>query len=394
MDQIEQKAAAKAFVERWMAAEGSEDRESDNFWIELCGELLEIPNPTYVLDRQRKVRGRRIDIFYEDRGILIENKSRGISLDAPEQRGWTGTGKNKRPRMITPYEQARWYADNIVPRSIAPRWILTCNFDEIRIYDTNNEYPENSFETISLEDLPDLLHRLRFFTSKEESRLEREKELSVQAGEVVGRLYDRLASRYHNIEHNKDEQRALNILITRIVFLLYAEDALLLNEHQGFYRYLEGFSVEGIAGALKDLFLVLNTPEDERGNLYVNEKALAFPYINGGLFEEDIPIPPFDDNARVTLLLEASAEFDWARISPTIFGAVFESTLNPETRRAGGMHYTSVENIHKVIDPLFLDSLKAELVDIEGERVLRDRERYLIDFQHKLASISILENTR
>lgn len=387
MNQVEQKNAAKAFVERWQAAEGNEQRESNSFWIELCVEVLGIPNPTHALSFERKVQGKRIDVFYEDMGILIENKSRGVDLDKQYERGKNEGGD---ARLVTPYAQAKWYADNM-PRSQSPRWLITCNFDEIRIYDLEEELPEKSYETLLLEELPDLVHRLSFFTRRENSRLEREKKLSIEAGEVVGVLYDELSSRYHDIENSEEEQRSLNILITRIVFLLYAEDSNLLHEHQAFYNYLKGFSDEGTAPALKELFLVLKTPEEERGGLYVNDKAKEFPYINGGLFADEIIIPSFDADTRFTLLQKTSAEFDWKDISPTIFGAVFESTLNPETRRAGGMHYTSIENIHKVTGPLFYDALVAELAEIEGERQGQKREFKLKEFRDKLGQIKVLD---
>ena len=387
MNQLEQKQAAQAFVERWQAAEGNEQREANKFWIELVGELLEIPNPTHVLEFERKVQGRRIDVLYDDMGILIENKSRGVNLDHNFQRG-NNEGGDK--RMVTPYEQAKWYADNM-PRSQSPRWIITCNFDQIRIYDLEEEDPKKTMEEVRLEELPNLLHRFSFFTRKEGSRLEREKALSVDAGVIVGKLYDELSKRYFDIENSGEEQRSLNILITRLVFLLYAEDAGLLQEHQAFYNYLKGFSDEGTASALKDLFEALKTPEDARGSLYVNEKAKAFPYINGGLFADEIIIPSFTADTRFMLLQEASADFDWKDISPTIFGAVFESTLNPETRRAGGMHYTSVENIHKVTGPLFYEALRDELAEIEGEKQAQKRDFKLREFREKISKIKVLD---
>lgn len=387
MNQAEQRAAAKKFVERWKAEEGSEDRQARSFWIELCQEVLNIANATHVLDFERRVRGKTIDVFYEDMGILIENKSRGCDLDKQYERGRNEGGD---ARLVTPYQQARWYADNITPRSIAPKWIVTCNFDEIRIYDTDEEYPEKSFETIALEELPELVHRLSFFTHKENSRLEREKNLSVQAGEIVGRLYDELSSQYRNIDTDLAEQRSLNVLIVRLVFLLFAEDAGLLQEHQAFYKYLQSYEVEDMRMALRDLFAVLDTPEDER-DPYMREKLRAFPYVNGGLFADDIIIPQFDEAARIDLLEHASAGFDWSKISPTIFGAVFESTLNPTTRRSGGMHYTSIENIHKVTGPLFYDALLDELTNIEGLRIEKERRFKLRAFQEKLASIKVLD---
>lgn len=389
----EQKKAAKEFVARWKAAEGNEQRESNSFWIELCMNVLGIANPTQHLDFERKVKGRRIDVFYEDMGILIENKSRGISLDLPEQRGKDRHGN---PRMVTPFEQAKWYADNITPKSVTPKWIITCNFDEIRIHDMDREDAEESYETLTLDELPDFVHRLSFFTRKENSRLEREKQLSVKAGEVVGKLYDTFAKAYRDIENSAEEQRSLNILITRIVFLLYAEDAELLHERNAFYNYLKNFQVAHMRQALIDLFNVLRTPDgtgdtsDER-DPYLSAELAAFPYVNGGLFADDIIIPQFDIDTRFILLQEASAEFDWSHISPTIFGAVFESTLNPETRRAGGMHYTSIENIHKVTGPLFCDALKDELTAIEGLKTEKERKFKLQAFRTKLASLKFLD---
>lgn len=387
MDRVTQKKKAKEFVKRWKAAEGNEQREANSFWTELCQEVLGISNPTHVLNFERKVKGKRIDVFYEDHRILIENKSRGIDLDKPEQRGKNNDGS---PRMVTPYEQARWYADNITPRSVAPKYILTCNFDEIRIYDTDEEYPEKTYETIKLDEIPNLYHRLSFFTRKENSRQEREKNLSIEAGTVVGRLYDALAKSYLDIENSEEEQKSLNMLITRIVFLLYAEDSGHLHERNAFYNYLSNYQTSHMRDALRDLFLVLKTEEDKR-DPYLPKEVLAFPYINGGLFKDDIIIPQFTDEARYILLKEASAEFDWHDISPTIFGAVFESTLTAKRRREGGMHYTSVENIHKVTGPLFYDDLLNELTTIEGIKTNKEREFKLRKFREKLASIHVLD---
>lgn len=387
MTPSEQKKAARDFVARWKAAEGNEQRESNSFWIELCMNVLGIANPTQHLDFERKVKGRRIDVFHEDRSILIENKSRGINLDEAEQRGRDRRGNI---RWVTPFEQAKWYADNITPRSVIPKWIITCNFDEIRIYDLDREDAEESYETITLDELPEQYHRLSFFTRKENSRLEREKQLSVKAGEVVGKLYDSFASAYHDIENDEREQRSLNILITRIVFLLFAEDAELLHERDAFYKYLKNFQVNHMRQALIDLFNVLKTPKEERDS-YIDPDLAAFPYVNGGLFETDIIIPQFDENTRFILLQEASAEFDWRDISPTIFGAVFESTLNPETRRAGGMHYTSIENIHKLTGPLFYNALKDELTAIEGAATEKERKFKLQSFRQKIASLKFLD---
>ena len=378
-----QKQAAKKFVERWQQAEGNEDREARSFLIELLQDVLGIKDPTKVLDFERRVKGRKIDAFYEDMGILLEAKSRkpGI-LDERRNNGAYG--------FETPYEQAKWYA-NELPSSIKPRWIIVTDFDEFRIHDLDTENPEREYVSVKLEDLPEQSYLFDFFFDKSQSRLVKEKELSVEAGEIVGRLYNSLMAQYKNIDTDAHEQRSLNILIVRFVFLLYAEDAGLLQEHQAFLKYMRDIAPENFRDALFQLFKVLDTPIEER-DPYLNERLAAFPYINGSLFKrEDIVIPQFTKEIKEALLREASQEFDWSGISPTIFGAAFESTLNPGTRRAGGMHYTSIENIHKVIDPLFLDDLKAELAKIEGERVEQKRIFLLRAFQNKLASLKIFD---
>ena len=383
MNPAQQKANAKKFIERWQNEPGNEEEQSRSFWIQLLEEVLGIQNATHVLQFERKVKGRKIDVFYEDMGILIEQKGRGISLDE-------ATVRSKKAGAETPYQQACWYANNL-PFSIRPRWIITCNFDEIRIYDQDQEDTDH-YETVLLENLSEESYRLSFFTDKKHSRIEQEKQLSVQAGEIVGKLYNRLSAQYKNIETDKHEQYSLNVLIVRLVFLLYAEDAGLLQRKDAFLDYMKQFDSSQMRAALISLFEVLNTPEDKR-DPYLPEDLLEFPYINGDLYSNkaNITIPQFTEQIRLDLLLEASQKFDWKKISPTIFGAVFESTLNPETRRAGGMHYTSVENIHKVIDPLFLNDLTKELEKIEGEKVEKNRKIMLQAFQKKLASINIFD---
>ena len=382
MTTIEQKRAAQEFVKRWKAMPCVEEEHSRSFWIELLEGVLGLPNATHFLEFERKVKGRKIDVFYEDIGILVEMKGRGISLDKASER-------SKKAGEETPYQQAKWYADNL-PFSIRPRWIVTCNFDEFRIYDQEKASQED-YVSLALDELPTQLHLLAFFSNKGNSRIEREKQLSVKAGELVGKLYSQLSQQYKNIDTDGHEQRSLNVLIVRLVFLLYAEDSGLLHEKDALLNYLKRFPADQMRQAVIDLFKVLDTPDAER-DPYLPDYLSAFPYVNGGLFgSDDIVVPQFTDQIRLDLLLEASRGFDWSGISPTIFGAAFESTLNPDTRRSGGMHYTSIENIHKVIDPLFLDSLKAELAEIEGEKVEKNRKMKLRRFQKKLASINILD---
>ena len=209
----------------------------------------------------------------------------------------------------------------------------------------------------------------------------------MDAGKIVGRIYEALLKQYD--DSSPEALRWLNILCVRIVFCLYAEDAEIF-KHDQFHDFLVTYEAKDLRRALRDLFEVLNTPLEKRSK-YLQEELAAFPYTNGGLFEEEIEIPQFTEELKETLLKNASLDFDWSEISPTIFGAVFESTLNPETRRSGGMHYTSIENIHKVIDPLFLNDLRSELDTILEEKVERQRVKKLDVYQDKLASLTFLD---
>ena len=389
MNQTEQRKNAKAFVERW-AGKGDEKQDAQSFWRDLLVNVLGVPSTTLTsfISFERKVRGGYIDGFIEDTGVLIEQKSLGVDLlkAKPQSDG----------SVLTPFEQAARYAAKL-PRSIRPRWIIACNFETLLIYDQEEDPAGERPSELRLSDLPKEAYRLSFIVDKSNSRIEREKELSVKAGEVVGKLYGLFSEQYKDIETDRHEQRSLNILIVRLVFLLYAEDAGLLQRRGALYEYLKPIPVPQMRQAVIDLFKVLDTPDGSAGtedkrDQYLSEELLAFPYINGGLFaDESITIPQFTDEIKLALLLEASSGFDWHDVSPTIFGDVFESTLNPETRHEGGMHYTSVENIHKVMDPLFLDDLRSELERIEALKTERDRKVRLKAFQAKLASIRILE---
>lgn len=389
MNQLEQKRRAQEFAREWQGR-GDEKQDAQNFWRDLLVNVLGVPSTsiTSFISFERKVQGGFIDGFIEDTGVLIEQKSLGVDLTKAKPQS---DGTN-----LTPYGQAVRYAAKL-PLSIRPRWIICSNFEQFLIYDQETDPSGENPHVLMLADLPSEFYRLAFITDKSNSRLEKEKTLSVKAGAVVGKLYASFAEQYQNIDTDPQEQRSLNVLIVRLVFLLYAEDAGLLQHHGALYDYLKPIPVPQMRQAIIDLFKVLNTPDgtggtqDER-DPYMNPELLAFPYINGGLFsDEALIIPQFTDQIKLDLLVEASSKFDWAEVSPTIFGAVFESTLNPETRHEGGMHYTSVENIHKVIDPLFLDDLREKLEKIEALKSDRDRRIRLKAFQNELASITVFD---
>lgn len=384
------KKEAKEFVKRWKkrlgaipAGSNNEQQDTQKFWVDLLINVLGIPSNTIdsFVDFERKVRGRRIDVFVSDHNFLCEQKSWGIDLDKPEPRNGG---------METPLQQAMWYARHL-PYSERPRWVMTCNFGTFRLYDLDNERAEDTVQEFSLEELPDSLYLLSFLTSNETSRLHKEQQLSIEAGAYVSRLYDALAKQYHHIEEQderaQEEQRSLNVLITRIIFLLYAEDADLLQSHQAFGRYCEGDPAK-LRRKLVDLFEAIDAPLDKRDE-YMDEDLAAFPYVNGGLFADSSIIVPQMTPEILEAITDASQDFDWREISGVIFGGVFEGTLNPETRHAGGMHYTSVENIERCLRPLFLDELWDELHEAEGERTAAKRKQALARLHDKVASITI-----
>ena len=308
--------------------------------------------------------------------MLIEQKS----IDKDLRKGI----KQSDGSLLNPFQQAKRYAAEL-PYSERPRWIVTCNFAEFLVYDM--EQPNGEPQQILLENLGKEYYRLQFLVDAKSEHLSKEMEVSIEAGKIVGRIYEALLTQYD--DNSPEALRWLNILCVRIVFCLYAEDAGIFT-HDQFHNFLVTYEAKDLRRALRDLFEVLNTPKEKRSK-YLQEELAAFPYTNGGLFEEEIEIPQFTEELKQTLLQNASLDFDWSDISPTIFGAVFESTLNPETRRSGGMHYTSIENIHKVIDPLFLNDLRRELDEILEEKVEKQRIHKLDSYQDKLASLTFLD---
>lgn len=380
------KSEAKEFVQRWRSildqvpdGKNNEQQDTAKFWQDLLVNVLGVPSSTMAtfVDFERKVRGRRIDVFVSDHHFLCEQKSVGVDLDKPEPRNGG---------LETPYQQATWYAQHL-PYSERPRWLMTCNFETFRLYDLDEERPEDNVQEFTLEELPDHLYLLGFLTSKESSRLHKEQELSVEAGRHVSRLYDAISKQYHHIDTDEEEQRSLNVLITRIIFLLYAEDADLLQSHFAFGDFCKG-DPSKLRRKLATLFETIDTPYEERDE-YADDDVAAFPYVNGGLFSDQSIVIPQMTEEIANAIEDASRGFDWREISGVIFGGVFEGTLNPETRHAGGMHYTSVENIERCLRPLFLDELWAELHAAEGERSGAKRQQMLEALHDKISKITV-----
>nr|MBO6295246.1 SAM-dependent DNA methyltransferase [Schwartzia sp. (in: firmicutes)] len=381
MKESEQKAAAKKFAETWKGR-GYEKGETHSFWLSLLRDVYGVAYPESFIFFEEQVELSHksfIDASIPETHVMIEQKSLGKDLSKPIKQS-DGT-------TLTPYQQAKRYAAEL-PYSKRPRWIVASNFAEFRVYDMEN--PQAEPEIIKLENLEKEYYRLQFLVNVRSRDAKKEMEISLAAGEIVGKLYDALLSQYKD-PTNEDSLKSLNKLCVRLVFCLYAEDAGIFGTRNMFHDYLKSFRDENVRDGLIALFKVLATPTEER-DPYIKESLAAFPYVNGGLFEDEkIEIPNFTDEILNLLLQHASEDFDWSGISPTIFGAVFESTLNPETRRAGGMHYTSIENIHRVIDPLFLDDLKKEMEEIKDTKQTKTRKQKLNDFQKKLSSLTFLD---
>ena len=384
MTDTQQKVAARKFAAYWKD-KGYEKGQSQTFWLTLLSDVLGVEDVGSFITFEEQVKLDHtsfIDGIIPSTHVLIEQKSIDKNLKAAI--------KQSDGSLLSPFQQAKRYAAEL-PYSQRPRWIVICNFAEFHVYDM--ERPGGDPEVILLADLEKEYYRLQFLVDTGSEHIKKEMEISLQAGELVGVLYDALLKQYKD-PSSQSTLQSLNKLCVRLVFCLYAEDAGIFGGKSMFHDYLRDVPVSGIRRALVELFKILDQKPESRDKYLADDNpALAvFPYVNGGLFsDEDIEIPPFTEELKTLLLENASEDFNWSDISPTIFGAVFESTLNPETRRSGGMHYTSIENIHKLIDPLFLDGLKAEFAEIKEITVDRTRKAKLESFQKKLAGLKFLD---
>lgn len=390
MTSIQQQKAAKEFSEFWQG-KGYEKGESQTYWLTLLNQVFGIEHPEQFIQFEQQVQLNHtsfVDARISETKVMIEQKSLGKNL---------GEGiKQSDGTFLNPFQQAKRYADSL-PNSQRPRWIVTCNFAEWWVYDL--EHPNDEPQKIQLANLENEYDRLRFLVDQGNEHIKQEEKVSKDAGKLVGEIYDGLLAQYMAVEGSRlsggatDEiLRSLNILCVRMVFCLYAEDAHLFGSKTAFHDYLAQYPAKDMRRALIDLFEVLDTPTEAR-DPYMDEALKKFPYVNGGLFSHDarLIIPQFTEELKELILAKASDDFDWNDISPTIFGAIFESTLNPDTRRSGGMHYTSIANIHKVIDPLFLDDLKDELEAIKAIPQEKQQRQKLDAFQDKIAGLTFFD---
>ena len=377
---MEQKKAAKAFVEKWQGR-GYEKGETQLFWVELLQTVYGVENPASYMECEVQVQLENtsfIDIYLPATKVMIEQKSINKDLSKAIRQS-DGT-------MLTPLQQLKRYAAALGYFKY-PRWGITCNFQEFYIYDMGQ--PNGEPAILKLEDLPREYHRLNFLVDMGDDRIKRELEVSLNAGTLVGRMYEMLLKQYG--ENPTEEMlKSLNMLTVRIVFCLYAEDAGIFGRRNMFHDYLADVSPRHFRRALVDLFEVLDTPDNAR-DPYMDKVLAEFPYVNGGLFADTKLLIPHFSEECIDLLMNVACPFSWEGISPTIFGAVFESTLSAKIRRSGGMHYTSLENIHKVIDPLFLNDLQKEYEVIADIPQLKVQKQRLEAFQDKLAGLKFFD---
>ena len=347
---------ARAFAKEW-AGETSERAEAQSFWNDFFHVFGKKRRSLAVYEQKAKrFTGKasgRIDLFWP--GVMLaEHKSAGVDLDAA-------------------FDQATDYFAGL-KESEKPQYILVSDFQRFRLYDLDGNEPHVEFP------LADLHHEIgRFgFISGYRTRIYKDEDpVNVQAAERMGRLHDALKATGY-------EGHALEVLLVRLLFCLFADDTGIFPRH-AFHDLIDQRTGEDggdLGGWLARLFQVLNTPEDRRQTT-LDEQLAELPYINGKLFEEMLPLADFDAQMRA-LLLDASS-LDWSRISPAIFGSMFQSVMNAKARRNLGAHYTSEKNILKLIGPLFLDGLKAELAKAGQD------ERKLAQLHRKLATLKFLD---
>ena len=337
MTAAEQVKTAKKFVKQW-SKDCKEDGNTAPFWLSLLRDVFGVEAPEgYIqfedtVKHEEKGNSLYVDAWIPSMRVMIEQKASDVALDKPYKRH----GKV----FQSAYEQAYEY-DQTLPVSQRSKYIIACNFHEIWIYNMDEPEALRKPMKLTLAELPDHFHQLDFLIDKDAkpSNIE-EVKVSVKAGELVGKLYDAFIEAYEKYGALREsDYHALNVLCVRIVFCLYAEDSGLFGRKDAFGKYLASWKWENAQQALEQLFQVLDTKEEDRSR-FLDEKLVAFPYVNGGLFHDaQIEIPPLTEKIYHIILDDMSKGFDWSVISPTIFGAVFESTLNPETRRSGGMHY-------------------------------------------------------
>lgn len=379
------KSDAESFASRW-ANKGNENQDTQRFWIDFYQNVLGVEDAVSRLEFEKPVSTDAsthegyIDVFIPSAKTLVEQKSLGIDLAKEETR---------QGRKVTPAKQGNAYAQGM-PLSQQPRYIIACNFAEFWVFDRERDSlcREPLFK-LPLAELPKNLAAIQFLKGGAEAPATISRAVSVEAGKIMSKLHDQVAEAFDDPDA-PENHHALSVLMTRLMFLMFCEDSGLVAPN-AFRDYVAHFSAGDLRRGLKDLFVWLDTKDEERDK-YAESWLKKLPYMNGGLFREKTEIPPLSENFRHTLIVEGCQEFDWSGVSPTVFGSIFEGALSHDHRRANGQHFTSPENIHKVIDPLFLDGFKAEFEEARAKPVAGGaRTRALKDLHEKIGSVSILD---
>ncbi len=379
------KSDAESFASRW-ANKGNENQDTQRFWIDFYQNVLGVEDAVSRLEFEKPVSTDAsthegyIDVFIPSAKTLVEQKSLGIDLAKEETR---------QGRKVTPAKQGNAYAQGM-PLSQQPRYIIACNFSDFWVFDRERDSlcREPLFK-LPLAELPKNLAAIQFLKGGAEAPATISRAVSVEAGKIMSKLHDLVAEAFDDPD-TPENHHALSVLMTRLMFLMFCEDSGLVAPN-AFRDYVAHFSAGDLRRGLKDLFVWLDTKDEDRDK-YAESWLKKLPYMNGGLFREKTEVPPLSENFRHTLIVEGCQEFDWSGVSPTVFGSIFEGALSHDHRRANGQHFTSPENIHKVIDPLFLDGLKAEFDEACAKPVAGGaRTRALKDLHKKIGSISILD---
>ena len=380
------RADAEEFVKRWRG-KGNENQHTQLFWIDFLQSVLGVENAIPLLKFEVPVATEAsshsgyIDVLVPSAHVLIEQKSRGIDMSKSEVR---------QGREVTPAQQGLAYAQGM-PLTQQPRYIVTCNFAELWVYDRNRDplCKADPMFKLDLEDLPKNLAAVQFLKGAGEAPASISQAVSVEAGKVMAHLHELAAANFDDPDA-PENHHALSVFMTRLMFLMFCEDAG-LTEPNSFRDFVKHYQAPDLRRALKDLFVWLDTPDGER-DPYVEERFKKLPFMNGGLFRERTEIPPLDETFRTVLVVDGCQELDWTGVSPTVFGSIFEGALSHDHRRANGQHFTSPENIHKVIDPLFLDELEDAFEEAKSRPAAGGaRTKALRELRRKLGGISVLD---
>jgi hypothetical protein len=357
------KSRALQFTQEWKD-EVSEDAEAKSFWDDFFNVFGISRRRVATFEQQVRLtpsprgegRGEAkqgyIDLLWKG-VILIEHKSRGKDLEKA-------------------YKQAKDYFPGLTEKEL-PRYILVSDFERFKLYDLE----DNQQYEFKLSQFVDHVHLFGFIAGYQKRTYKEQDPVNIEAAELMGRLHDKLKDIGY-------ERHALELYLVRLVFLLFADDTNIF-EKGIFYDYLDLTTEEDgsdLAATLAQLFEVLNTPKEKRLR-NINESLNAFPYVNGKLFEEHLPTAAFDSQMRKILM--DCCLLDWGKISPAIFGSLFQSVMDAKARRNLGAHYTSEKNILKLIKPLFLDELYTEYNSV------KDSKQKLKNFHDKISRLRFLD---